>query len=361
MIRNQDSDFNPTMSACKAFDKVLNCVKTSNLNFCLQLSPFSANISIKKSLIKDKAGFYLTPPVSDPTLTQSQNLENLELEKKVIELESTIQELKLRLSESDSNCQRATDTIHQLEKELFIKKENSESYEFDLKKSYAEELENKCQEINFLHEENNSLQDQRSSLQALQQQHKGQLQDLQRSLQSSKSAAKKLIKELKDEKLKHEKETKQIIKNFKSEVKSWRKSLGSERAKKIKVEKKLAVVENHLREYTSKNTKSILCQTNNNIDIPYEVTAPLPPIFGSQLCRKSKPILFMSRSVPNLSTLSWVTITEEEMLMDEAEQALNEQYDRQIDEFYKDAKNRTAAIRQLYEENAIGELFEDNW
>ena len=48
------------MAASKAFNKILDCVKSSNLNFCLQLSPFSANISLKKTLVKDKAGFYLT-------------------------------------------------------------------------------------------------------------------------------------------------------------------------------------------------------------------------------------------------------------------------------------------------------------
>ena len=71
MIGQTDSDFNPTMAACDAFEKVLNCVKTSNLNFCLQLSPFSANISIKKTLVKDKSGFYLSPPaVTDSMLVQ---------------------------------------------------------------------------------------------------------------------------------------------------------------------------------------------------------------------------------------------------------------------------------------------------
>ena len=47
MIESAGSDFNPTMAVCEALENVLNCVKTSNLNFCLQLSPFSAKISIK--------------------------------------------------------------------------------------------------------------------------------------------------------------------------------------------------------------------------------------------------------------------------------------------------------------------------
>ena len=61
------------MAAAKAFDKILDDVKTSNLNFCLQLSPFSATISLKKTLVKDKAGLYLYPPVADSSDQPEQN------------------------------------------------------------------------------------------------------------------------------------------------------------------------------------------------------------------------------------------------------------------------------------------------
>ena len=52
-------------------------------------------------------------------------------------------------------------------------------------------------------------------------------------------------------------------------------------------------------------------------------------------------------------------VTEENIVHDEAEQALNEQFDRQISDFYKEAKSKTELIRKHYEENAIGEHFED--
>ena len=57
-----DSDLN--MAASKAFDHVLQQVTSSSLNFQLQLSPFSAVISLKKSFVKDKDGIpkQLTPP-----------------------------------------------------------------------------------------------------------------------------------------------------------------------------------------------------------------------------------------------------------------------------------------------------------
>ena len=93
---------------------------------------------------------------------------------------------------------------------------------------------------------------------------------------------KRLNKELNENKMKHEREIKQTVKNLKSEIKSWKKSLGSEKSEKMKIERKLATtVENQLKNHTSKIRKSISCQTYNSPDIPYEVTAALPPIFGS--------------------------------------------------------------------------------
>ena len=75
------------------------------------------------------------------------------------------------------------------------------------------------------------------------------------------------------------------------------------------------------------------------------------------LVHRSKTINHITRSLPNLS---WVMVREEDIMQDEAEQALNEQFDRHISNFYKEAKSKAEAIRKLYEENAIGELFEDN-
>ena len=44
-------------------------------------------------------------------------------------------------------------------------------------------------------------------------------------------------------------------------------------------------------------------------------------------------------------------VTEEDIIQDEAEQALNEQFDRQVSDFYKEAKSTSEAIRKLYECN----------
>ena len=44
-----------------------------------------------------------------------------------------------------------------------------------------------------------------------------------------------------------------------------------------------------------------ISQTKSHPDIPYKLTDPLPPIFSMELRHKSRPIHFLSRSIPNLT------------------------------------------------------------
>ena len=47
--------------ASYTFDKILRDIQSSNLNFQMQVSPFSALISLKKSIVKEKDGSYRAP------------------------------------------------------------------------------------------------------------------------------------------------------------------------------------------------------------------------------------------------------------------------------------------------------------
>ena len=49
------------MIAEKTFSNIIQQVQSSNLNFQLKLSPFSAMISLKKTLVKDKLGNIIKP------------------------------------------------------------------------------------------------------------------------------------------------------------------------------------------------------------------------------------------------------------------------------------------------------------
>ena len=54
-----DSDL--TMLANDKFEEILSSIRNSNLNYSIQVSPFSATISLRKSLIKDKNGLVIIP------------------------------------------------------------------------------------------------------------------------------------------------------------------------------------------------------------------------------------------------------------------------------------------------------------
>ena len=216
------------MAAAKAFDKILDDVKTSNLTFCLQLLQFSATISLKKTVVKDKAGLYLYPPVADSSDQPEQNHDRIKVE----QLEDIIDDLKFRLAESTAECEQARGRITELEIKLKIKEESVETKDNDLKN----ELMKKTCEINILSAEKMQLQ---QRFQSLIEEHETETQNLQKSLKTANCVVAKLNKNLIESKVSHEDEKKRIIKNFKSEIKSWKKDLGVERSEKIKSEKKL--------------------------------------------------------------------------------------------------------------------------
>ena len=54
------------MVASRTFNNILPRIQSSNLNFQLQISPFSANIYLKKTLIRDQYGAPLPPPQPSP-------------------------------------------------------------------------------------------------------------------------------------------------------------------------------------------------------------------------------------------------------------------------------------------------------
>ena len=85
-------------------------------------------------------------------------------------------------------------------------------------------------------------------------------------------------------------------------------------------------------------------QTCCTIGTSYKLGDPLPPIFSSQPCYQTKPI-FLSRSSPDVSKLTWVSTSGEEKLRDLADAVLDEIYDQEVKEFYREARRKAAADR----------------
>ena len=55
------NDSDVTMLATDSFSKIMQQIQNSSLNYQLKLTPFSATVSIKKSLIKDRSGKPILP------------------------------------------------------------------------------------------------------------------------------------------------------------------------------------------------------------------------------------------------------------------------------------------------------------
>ena len=103
MEGKQVSDRNQSMMASRIFNDVLNTVQSSNLNFCLQISPFAANISLKKSFLKDKSGNVLLPDHAYAATSFDENITGLvsknstlskDLENSVAEYHDVYKQLK---------------------------------------------------------------------------------------------------------------------------------------------------------------------------------------------------------------------------------------------------------------------------
>ena len=60
-LKDQSFNSESTMIANQTFNDIVNKVQNSHLNYQLQLSPFSAVISLKKSLVKNRFGQIVIP------------------------------------------------------------------------------------------------------------------------------------------------------------------------------------------------------------------------------------------------------------------------------------------------------------
>ena len=170
------SDQDPTMVAKRTFDNMLEKIQSSNLNFHLTISPFSASISLKKSFIKDKFGNVLLPPPAPSEDTANQLLEHehtllvaennhLKQELKVLQMtqessKETIRVLEQKMAHVEASALKAFEernvNINSLKKSVKTANFESESHKKDLlaqnkfikeKEKEIYKLENKCENL----------------------------------------------------------------------------------------------------------------------------------------------------------------------------------------------------------------------
>ena len=124
--------------------------------------------------------------------------------------------------------------------------------------------------------------------------------------------------------------------------------LNKELSKILKIEKKSIKVQtvNISSCCTSSQTDSLPDSDSKpsqtiTYDLNYDISEPLPEIFKFNLCHISPQIRFLSRSLPNINTILWVK--PDENFEEEAEEALNWLYDREIDDFFREHQRKALA------------------
>ena len=132
------------MLAAQVFDEILDRIQKSNLNYQMQISPFSAVISLKKSLIKDGSGSLLLPPVHTAI-----GADVTKLVTKIHELESDLAVQKNNYDKAVNEIENTCEKLRGLE---LIKTEFATSLEIENKKLKQEmkvltsKIENKALE-----------------------------------------------------------------------------------------------------------------------------------------------------------------------------------------------------------------------
>ena len=112
---NGNSDVYTTMAAILEFDEILRTIQSSNLNFHLEISPFSAVIQMKKSLITNKSGISLFPPLAYSVLLEQEKSHNIVLSKKIFLLENEISAIRGVYEESLVGRDEALERVAKLD------------------------------------------------------------------------------------------------------------------------------------------------------------------------------------------------------------------------------------------------------
>ena len=181
MDRSINSD--DTMVASNVFDSIIYQIQQSSLNFHLQVSPFSAVISLKKSLATDKLGI---PLVNCSFKSEAYHrCHSSDVKSSALTLEAELHSAKQKIANVTDELIVALETISILEKKLSDRDEMVKTLE----------ISNKC----------------------------------------AKAVADKLNSNLVEQRSKFEKEIAYIILNYRHEVKMWKKELGQMNKNHIKL------------------------------------------------------------------------------------------------------------------------------
>ena len=238
-----DSDRNSAaMLATKAFEKIIDKIRGSNLNFQLQMSPFAAHISLKRSLIKDKSGMpQLTSTIESPT-TKVANSEAII---------ACLVDKNLRLEKDLNNLKEDFASLLDNPQANYFEEKLLEHENVNVKKEFVDHVQ-----IKYLQDELKILKEENKGFREKVKEQEQEILGLENTIKVKVEISNKLNKQLSETKMKNEKELASIKKSHRSEVKLWKKELGEKRKEKIKLEKELENVANEHKPKHANNNKN---------------------------------------------------------------------------------------------------------
>ena len=137
-----------TMVASNAFRDILDKIQSSCLNFQLQLSPFTAVISLKKSLVKDISGKPLLPP--SPCSVENTVIENLMAKNK--KLEQELNDITQKYEKVANECAIACITVDDYKVKL--RAQENVIHDLELANKNATEA---AKQLNKMHNDNRAM------------------------------------------------------------------------------------------------------------------------------------------------------------------------------------------------------------
>ena len=221
-----DSDRNLAklaMHASNAFEQIIDQIRTSNLNFQLTMSPFSAQISLKKSLIIDKSGNICQPR----SVVAAADMAKIESDCAILASEND--ELKKALKILQDNHDRAVNDCHEAHEKIKVLEKVPIKTEYN---NMEDEVEN-------LKMENNRMNTENFEYSRLVKEQSEEICDLRNIIKTKSEVSNNLNKKIGEIRIKSEKNIAALKRSHKVEVKFWRKELGEERKQKMKLEDKL--------------------------------------------------------------------------------------------------------------------------
>ena len=254
-----DSDnMSSAMLASNMFQEILDLIQSSNLNFQLQVSPFAAQISLRKSLVRDKAGKVLPPGIQRHDDLKKLVNKNDKLQNELSILQSNHEVL---VNDFTKACQ----TIETLKNQIV-----KEDIKPVMVNSDIEEYADENKELKAIIEQKNE-----------------DIQGLELADKMKKEMIIKLNNELKNTQLRYNQEKEKNKNDHKAEVKRWRKELGEEEKVNIKLKDQLKDIESEsieLKEKIGLKDEVIAKAMDEKISLEEKIKSLLDVLYGCSEC-----------------------------------------------------------------------------